>query len=78
MTDISFEEIAALADQLSAIEKIRLVERLAVGLEQELEEDKPQPRRSLYGIWEGVSVSEEDIDEIRREMWSNFPREDIG
>jgi hypothetical protein len=37
------------------------------------------PRRSLYGLWAnvGIDVSEGDIDEIRREMWSNFPREDI-
>jgi hypothetical protein len=24
-----------------------------------------------------ISISEEDIDEARREMWGNFPREDI-
>lgn len=35
------------------------------------------PRRSLEGIWEGmnVSISKEEIDEARREMWANFPRE---
>jgi hypothetical protein len=39
----------------------------------------PQPRRSLEGLWAdlGVSISAEDIDEARREMWGNFPREDI-
>jgi hypothetical protein len=38
-----------------------------------------RPRRSLKGIWAGLgySVSEEDIAEARREMWGNFPREDI-
>jgi hypothetical protein len=66
---MSFEEIAALADQLSAIEKIRLVEHLAVGLGQQLEDEQPQSRRSLRGIWAGVNVSAEDIDEARREMW---------
>jgi hypothetical protein len=36
-------------------------------------------RKSLYGLWanRGIDISEEDIDEIRREMWANFPREDI-
>ena len=29
-----------------------------------------------WGI-EGVNVSEEDIDEVRKEVWKNFPREDI-
>lgn len=35
------------------------------------------PRRSLEGIWEGmdVRISKEEIDEARREMWANFPRE---
>ena len=79
MTDISFEEVAALADQLSAIEKIRLVERLAAGLEHHLVEEKPRPRRSAYGIATdlGSAPSAADIDEVRREVWKNFPREDI-
>ena len=36
-------------------------------------------RKSLYGLWanRGIDITEEDIDEIRREMWGNFPREDI-
>ncbi|MFN7947013.1 MAG: DUF2281 domain-containing protein [Blastocatellia bacterium] len=36
-----------------------------------------RPRRSLEGIWEdlNVSISREEIDEARREMWANFPRE---
>lgn len=35
------------------------------------------PRRSLRGLFSdlGVSVSEEDIDEARREMWATFPRD---
>lgn len=37
------------------------------------------PRRSLKGLWAdlGVEITEEDIAEARREMWGNFPREDI-
>jgi len=35
------------------------------------------PRRSLRGLFVdlGVTISEEDIDEARREMWGNFPRD---
>jgi Protein of unknown function (DUF2281) len=38
-----------------------------------------QPRRSLEGMFAdlGVHITEEDIAEARREMWGNFPREDI-
>jgi len=33
--------------------------------------DSTAPRRSLLGLWSdlGLDVSEEDIDEARREMW---------
>jgi hypothetical protein len=39
-----------------------------------------EPRRSLLGLWAdlGVDITEEDIEEVRREMWANFPREDIA
>jgi len=79
MTVISFGEIAALADQLSAIEKVRLIERLTTGLEQQLVNEKPKPRRSIYGIVAdlGPAPSAEDIDEVRREVWKNFPRDDF-
>ncbi len=35
------------------------------------------PRRNLYGILAdlNVNVSEEDIREVRKEAWKNFPRE---
>ncbi|HVS80917.1 MAG TPA: hypothetical protein VHE60_04220 [Pyrinomonadaceae bacterium] len=37
------------------------------------------PRRSLMGLFSdlNVHITEEDIEEARREMWGNFPREDI-
>ena len=40
---------------------------------------KPHPRRSLMGLFSdlNIHITEEDIAEARREMWGNFPREDI-
>jgi len=40
---------------------------------------KKPPLRSPRGLWADldISISEEDIAEIRREMWKNFPRDDI-
>ena len=37
------------------------------------------PLRSPEGLWADldVDISADDIAEIRREMWKNFPREDI-
>lgn len=38
---------------------------------------RKQPRRSLLGLWADlkIHITEEDIAEARREMWSNFPRD---
>ncbi|MGA2714787.1 MAG: hypothetical protein ABSG41_16930 [Bryobacteraceae bacterium] len=35
--------------------------------------------RSVKGLWAdlGVSLSAEELKENQREMWKNFPREDI-
>jgi hypothetical protein len=37
------------------------------------------PLRSPEGLWAGfeLDISEEDIAELRREMWKNFPRDDV-
>jgi hypothetical protein len=37
------------------------------------------PLRSLEGLWAGRApdISEEDIAELRREMWGSFPRNDF-
>ena len=38
-----------------------------------------KPFKSIKGLWSGlgISLSAEEIEENRREMWKNFPREDI-
>ncbi len=37
------------------------------------------PRRSSRGICAdlGIEITQEDINNVRREMWANFPREDM-
>lgn len=36
-----------------------------------------KPLRSLEGLWAdlNIRITDEDIEQARREMWSNFPRE---
>lgn len=36
-----------------------------------------RPRLSIKGLWAGfkIDITEEDIAEMRHEMWGNFPRE---
>ncbi len=71
------QELVEAVSSLSVLDRVRLIEQVTARLEEELTPKKP--KRSLYGSWAGkVSVTDEDIEEARRELWSNFPREDIG
>lgn len=74
---VTLEETLELAKQLSLVDKIRLIEQIAPQIEKELTKIQSKPRQSLRGIWQGADITESDIDEVRKEMWSNFPREDI-
>ena len=77
----TFKEVLSLAKQLTPGQKLRLIGEIVLDLEEPLQraEDGERPLRSLYGLWKdfGVSLSAEEIDEARQEMWGNFPREDI-
>lgn len=59
------------------VDKVRLIEQIAPQIEKELTNIQPKPRQSLRGIWRDANITESDINEVRKEMWSNFPREDI-
>jgi len=60
-----------------SVERQREVLDFAEYLQHKEKSNGKKPRRSLEGMWKGVDISAEDIDEARREMWGNFPREDI-
>jgi hypothetical protein len=76
-SQVSFEQILNLAQRLPPLEKLRLIEQIASDLETTLQAPTPPRRRSLRGILKGCSISAEDIDQARQEMWGNFPREDF-
>ena len=42
-------------------------------------EGRKNPFKSVRGLWAdlGVSLSSEEIERSQRDMWRNFPREDI-
>ncbi len=74
---VSLDDVLKLAEQLSPLDKIRLIERVAPQLERDLQALDERPRQSLRGLWKDIDISAEDIAEARREMWANFPRADI-
>lgn len=59
------------------VERQREVLDFAEYLQHKEKSNGEKPLESLEGMWKGVDISAEDIDEARREMWGNFPREDI-
>lgn len=73
-----YNQIFDLAQRLPVDERVRLAKQLLETVERDLPA-KPAGR-SLYGILAefGPAPSAEDIDEVRREMLANFPREDIS
>jgi len=72
------ESIIERVENLSAERQRELLD-FAEYLEYKEKSNGKRHRKSLYGLWanRGIDITEEDIDEIRREMWANFPREDI-
>ena len=88
MATTDYETVHQLAKLLRPIDKVQLIAALSLDLVGELGAAKAsvesasghrEPRESLYGIAAhlGPAPSAEDIDEVRREMWSNFARDDL-
>jgi hypothetical protein len=75
----TLEQVVSLARQLPPVEKIRLIERMVPEIERDMLSQRLPRRKSLLGLCAdlGPAPSAEDIVEIRREMWADFPREDI-
>ena len=74
---VTLEDVLAYARQLSPVDKARLIERVAPEIERELRAAQSTAHVSLRGIWRGLDITEEEIDQARQEMWSDFPREDV-
>ena len=79
MAVVTLEQVLPLATQLSLVDKVRLIEKITPQITLDLEAREPHPR-SLWGLCAdlGSAPSMEDIEEVRREMWANFPRKDIS
>jgi hypothetical protein len=74
---VSYQEVLRMAHRLPLADKVRLIGQIAPQIQRELQAASGQPRKSLLGLWKGAGITEEEIDQARREMWGNFPRQDI-
>ncbi len=69
----------AILEKVRALPPDQQAELLAVA-DSLSKRTKPRPPlRSPKGLWANfsISISEEDLREIRREMWKDFPRDNI-
>ena len=73
--EITIDQILNLAQTLKPAEKEQLIVLLRTGASQSRSEPRPSLRGLLADL--GPAPSAEEIDEARREMWGNFPREDF-
>lgn len=64
-------------EQLTTQEQLQIAQRILANLSKQLEPLAEEPLPSLLGIWQGFSVTEEDIAEARDEMWHNFGERDL-
>ena len=76
---MTLQEVLNLAKQLSPVDKIRLVQKIAPEIEQDLIANQRTPCQSLWGLCThlGIAPSAAEIDAVRQDQWANFPREDI-
>ena len=76
---MTLEEVLSLVKQLSLMDKVRLIERVAPEITRDLIATRSVPRQSLWGLCSdlGTAPSVADIDQARQEEWASFPREDI-
>ena len=81
ISEVSLDQVLALAQRLRPADQARLVARLAPAVERvlgQMESSAPSVRNApLRGLLAdlGPAPSAEDIDEIQREMWATFSRE---
>lgn len=76
---VTLEQVVTIANSLSPLDKLKLIERLACGLEDAVVNGEKKPRRSLLGVLAdlGPAPSAEEIDEARRETWSSISEESL-
>jgi hypothetical protein len=76
---LTLQNVLELVEQLSLVDKVRLIEQVAPQIERDLLAAQRVPRKSLRGLCAdlGPAPSAEDIHEARCEAWANFPREDL-
>ncbi len=77
-TGATAETALTLLRRLPPLARLRVIALAIPEVERDLAETPP-PLQSLRGLWQDLDfdITTREIDEARREMWANFPREDF-
>lgn len=80
---MNFQDVLNQALQLSTLDKVRLIQQMAMNIEREVgnnQSNAPQPpawNQSQPPAWtapsEGQRLSNQEVDQARWEDWANFP-----
>ena len=78
-TTITIDTAVDILRKLSLRDRIKVITIVLSETEHDLPVSKSIKRKSLYGLWKDLDVhlTAKNIDRARKEMWGNFPREDI-
>lgn len=74
---VTLKQLLPLVQQLPLLDRVHLLALLTPEIERDLRQAQSTPRKSLRGLWRGHKTKETDIDTLRKDMWREFPREDI-
>lgn len=79
MPETTYDQVHDLAQSLAVVDRLRLIADIASELSDLGNLSHRKTIKSAYGALKdlGPAPSAEDIDEVRREAWASFPREDI-
>lgn len=77
-TETTAETALTLLRCLPPLARLRVIALTIPEVERDLAETPP-PLKSLRGLWRDLDfdITAQEIDEARREVWANFPREDF-
>lgn len=57
-------------------EQLKVISQALPEIEKKLGQ-KARPRKSLRGLWKGLTITDKDIADVRKSMSKNFPRSDF-
>jgi hypothetical protein len=73
--EVSLEAVLGLVEKLSAVEKLKLVERVLIDLEPVVQAREPEKHKPLGRTGRKQTLTEEKIKEIKRKLWGADERQ---